>query len=81
MIRNSHWLIGYNNEFFKDLKTKQLFIHTEDTYDKTKWNNWNISSLHMWDSLEDGFLHNENTHMLYRTNEFEIGKSRPKAKI
>lgn len=58
-----------------------MFIHSEDTYDKTKWNNWDINSLHLWDSLDEGFIHNQNTQMLYHTNEFEIGKAKPQVTI
>lgn len=56
-------------------------IHTFDSANKSAWNNWNITTLHMLSDMETGFYFKNTTDLLFETEEFEIGKKMPHVKI
>ena len=65
-IYHQHFVIEYEHEMLGGLTTHSVFLHTRHEEEMAeKYNLWNFTDEHMWDSLSDGFWFANETSLLF----------------
>ena len=56
------------------LKSYSWAFQSSRHNDSTAYNNWNMTSTRVWDSIEEGFWYAQETTVLYNTVTYTIGE-------
>lgn len=73
-------LVSELGEELKGLKSYNYLFHTKDINNFTKFNNWNFSSSLHWDSEDHpSFWYDQNTTILFMTENYKVGEEQIKS--
>ena len=62
------------SEDLNGLYSDYALLHTTDSKNRTKYNNWNFSESKYWDGSEEGMWFNINTTLLVYSVTYKIGE-------